>query len=389
MKKIKILETIRQGRIGGGERHVLDLVKHINRDFFEPVVLTFTDGEMVDELKKMDVTTHVLPTEKPFDIRIWGTVAKLMHSLDIDLVHSHGTRAFSNCFWAAKKLDIPTLYTVHGWSFHPDQSPIVQKIRTMSERFLSRRALLNILVSDGNFKEGIEKFNLNNSIVVKNGVNLENFNTKNQDTKDFRQEIGVNSTEILVGMIARITTQKDPLTFVKAAKIILAKNKNFKFLVVGDGELKHKAIEYAKQQKIYKHFIFLNFRNDVPTILKAIDIYCLPSLWEGLPIGILEAMAMGKPIVASEIVGNRELIQHGENGLLFPTKNETKLAEAITTLSVNHMLRIEMGLKNREIIEREYDIKKMVFKIERIYKKIYSKEKLFDEKPISSTIYNL
>lgn len=386
MKKIKVLQTIRQGKIGGGERHVLDLVSHLDRDVFEPVVLSFTNGEMVNELEKMDVQTHILPTEKPFDIRIWRDVAKLMHSLDVDLVHSHGTRAFSNCFWPAKKLNIPTLYTVHGWSFHPDQSPIVRKIRTMSERFLTRRAKVNILVSDGNFKEGMEKFGLNNSIIVKNGVNLDTFSLKNDNIGDFRKEINVKPTEVLVGMIARITTQKDPLTFVKAAEVILSRNKNFKFLVVGDGELKQKAIEYAKKKNVYENFIFLNFRTDVSFILKAIDIYCLPSLWEGLPIGVLEAMAMGKPIVATEIVGNRELIQHGENGFLFPTKNEIKLAEAILKLSANHTLRIEMGLKNREIVEKEHDISRMAFTIQKIYEKVYFNENVFTERSINSPV---
>ena len=114
---IKILHTIRQGKIGGGETHVLDLVTHLD-DRFTSEVLAFTHGEMVDRLSQMGVTCHVIETERPFDVRVWGKTRRLMQERGIQVVHAHGTRACSNSFWGAQKLDLPLLYTIHGWSFH-------------------------------------------------------------------------------------------------------------------------------------------------------------------------------------------------------------------------------------------------------------------------------
>src|SRR6478672_11607781 len=106
-RKIKVLECIRQGQIGGGESHLLSLVENLDRSRFDPVVLSFTDGPMVDRLKEMNVNTHIIPTLKPFDITKWKTVKKLLSSLEVDLVHAHGTRANSNVLWAARSLGIP------------------------------------------------------------------------------------------------------------------------------------------------------------------------------------------------------------------------------------------------------------------------------------------
>lgn len=371
---IRVLQTIRQGKIGGGEKHVLDLVRHMNRQKFEPVVLSFTDGEMIDELNKMDVENHIIKTEKAFDVRIWKNVASLIGSLGVDLVHSHGTRAFSNCYWAANSLKKKSIYTIHGWSFHPNQNYLTKTLRRTCERFLTTQSKVNIAVSNGNQEEGIERLNMNNSVVIKNGVNLDVFNLHSSDYPDFRKEIGVKDNELLVGLIARITVQKDPITFLKAAKRALVHDNRIKFLIVGDGEMKKTAIKYAVECGIMDHCIFLDFRTDVPTILKAIDIYCLPSLWEGLPIGALEAMAMGKPVVATAISGTVELVKHGTNGFLFPVRNEIKLAQSILELSSNHALRIEMGLRSRARIEEEHDIRMMVREIENVYEKVFSME---------------
>src|SRR3989337_1879055 len=95
-KKIKVLECIRQGQIGGGESHLLSLVENIDRTEFEPVVLSFTDGPMIDRLKEMRVDSHVIPTNRPFDFTKWSRVKDLLREEQVDLVHAHGTRAASN-----------------------------------------------------------------------------------------------------------------------------------------------------------------------------------------------------------------------------------------------------------------------------------------------------
>ena len=119
---MKVLEVIRQGQIGGGESHLIDLVSFLDKKKIEPVCLSFSGGEMINRLNEMGIICYVLETQRPFDLRIQKQIIELIRDNDIQLVHAHGSRAASNMLYPVRKLHIPFVYTVHGWSFHDDQS---------------------------------------------------------------------------------------------------------------------------------------------------------------------------------------------------------------------------------------------------------------------------
>src|SRR3712207_6347900 len=116
MKKIKVLEVIRQGEIGGGESHVLDLIQCLDSTKVTPIALAFTGGHMIDTLRAEGITCYVVDTQKAFDRRVQQTIQQIVKSEQIDLIHAHGSRAASNMLWTAKRMKIPFIYTVHGWS---------------------------------------------------------------------------------------------------------------------------------------------------------------------------------------------------------------------------------------------------------------------------------
>ena len=160
MHKIKVLEVIRQGQIGGGESHLLDLIYYMDKDRFEPVCLSFTGGEMISRLKQMGVVCYVIETNKPFDIQVQKRIKKLIHQEQIKIIHAHGSRAASNVLFSARQLKIPFIYTVHGWSFHDDQSYIIRKIRAWSEKLICRYSNHVICVSKSNADTGRDVFGL-------------------------------------------------------------------------------------------------------------------------------------------------------------------------------------------------------------------------------------
>lgn len=364
--KIKILHTIRQGQIGGGETHVLDLVSNLDKDKFTSEVLSFTDGEMISRLKKLDIPCHVIPTTKPFDFSVWARVKKVMTENNFDLVHAHGTRACSNSFSAANKLGLPLAYTIHGWSFHQDQSALVRNIRELSEKFLVRKTSRNISVSESNNNDGIERLGMPNSQIVNYGVNLEKFNATGKYDLS-KEDLGLPQDKILVGMVVRLTIQKDPLTFLKAAKLALKESHNLHFVVVGGGVLEAKCRAYVSENNLNEHITFVGFRTDVPAILNLIDIYCLPSLWEGLPIGVLEAMAMAKAIVATPVDGTKEVIKHDISGLLFPEYDSQKMAACILDLANNSSKRKKVGENALAKINESFTVGRMADEIGDLY----------------------
>jgi glycosyltransferase involved in cell wall biosynthesis len=369
---IKILITIRQGKIGGGESHVLDLVKHLDRTQYEPIVLSFTDGPMINTLTEWGVKTHVIYTERPFNFLVWKKVYRFFVEEGVELVHAHGTRANSNVFWAAKKLKLPIIYTVHGWSFHQDQNFFLRTMREAGEWFLIKQSKLTICVSKSNLKDGQERVGLTRSTIINYGIDLDKFDP-NKKYANLKQELNVAPDETLVGYIARITIQKDPHTLIMAIAEILKNTSKIKFLVIGNGDLKESTLALAKKLNVESHITFQDFRQDTPNVLSGIDIYCLPSLWEGLPIGLLEAMAMRKAVVATPVDGTKEAVVDQFSGVLVPHQSPTDLANAIIHLHENKNLITQYGESAHQTVEQRFEVKRMVQEVEKIYESFLGK----------------
>ena len=370
-RNLRVLQAIRQGTIGGGETHVMSLVQTLNKELYTPIVLSFTHGPMVEQIEKMGIKAYVIPTEKPFNVLKWAQVKKLMEDEKIDLLHAHGTRAASNTFWAAKQLGLPIIYTVHGWSFHIDQNPLVMKSRQLGEKWLLKYSDSTICVSESNLKDGLSFSKMDGTVVIKNGIDLQTYNPL-RVLNDIKAELGIPKEMVLVGYIARITAQKDPLTLVRAIALIPS-SLPLMFLLVGDGDLKPAVVQLAKDLKVSSRILFLDARQDIPEILQAIDIYCLPSLWEGLSIGLLEAMSMGKAVVATAIDGTKEVVKNNINGLLIPPNAPDRLAEVLIELAIDSELRLALGSAARQTIQNEYSLEVMTRGIEHVYQKTLSK----------------
>ena len=368
-RKIKILECIRQGQIGGGESHLLSLVENLDRSQFEPVVLSFTEGPMVDRLRGMGIRTHVLHTEKPFDVTKWVEVKALIRSEGVDLVHAHGTRASSNTLWAARHLNIPLIYTIHGWSFHNDQHPLVRKLRIWGERWITNRSSVNIAVSASNRASGLEQIPGLEAVVINNGIDQQKF-SPGRSFKNIRAELGIPADVVLVLFIARFTAHKQPLTLIRAFREALRAMPGMRLLMVGDGDQREEGLQLVSELGLEAAVSFQAFRQDVPDILAAADIFVLPSLWEGLPIGLLEAMAMGKAVIATEVDGTKEVVRPGENGLLVEPGNVSALAAALVKLGGDPALRDMLRQRALDTIRRQFNAADMTREIERVYSRV-------------------
>lgn len=369
MLKIKVLEVIRQGQIGGGESHLLDLVSFFNKQEIEPVCLSFTDGEMVMRLRQMGIPCHVIDSHKPFDPLVQMQVIKLIQDENIQIVHAHGSRAASNVIYPTKKMHLPFVYTVHGWSFHDDQPWLVRKIRGLSERIICHFADQVICVSKSNLNTGQSTFGLKKAIVIENGVNLSRFDP-NADFTNLREEFGFSPSDFVVGFIARCTKQKSPILFLEAIKKAHLKNSSIKALFVGEGELDKEVDTFIFQNEMQQYVFRSRFRTDVPDILNCIDVYCLPSLWEGLSIALLEAMAMRKAIVATPTDGTREVIRQEENGLIVPVDDINATVAAIVKFYEDRSLKVQCEDSARLFVGEKFNAKRVSASVQNLYKEL-------------------
>jgi glycosyltransferase involved in cell wall biosynthesis len=305
-------------------------------------------------------------------------VRKLLQEEKIELVHAHGTRAGSNILWAARSLKIPVIYTVHGWSFHQDQHPLVRRIRILGEKYLTSRSDINISVSASNKQSGKNYIHNFESVVINNGIDQNRFSVKVQTT-DVRKALGIPAEVLLVLFIARFTSHKQPLALIRAFHAALPEIPGMHLLMVGDGDQKAEALRLVKELNIADRVVFEQFRQDVPDVLAAADIFVLPSLWEGLPIGLLEAMAMGKAVIATNVDGTSEVVQDNMNGLLIEAGNIQALTQAIIRMGKDHALRTRFGQKALETIQLKYNAAHMTRKIEKVYLGLLNKDKKFSD----------
>ena len=372
--KVKVLLAIRQGQIGGGESHVLNLVHFLNKEQFEPIVLSFTPGPMVDKLRENGVTTYVIERKSPVNFQMWQQVKALLQNEKIDLIHAHGTRANMNIIWAAKQCKIPVIYTVHGWSFHSDQSFLVQTARILAERKLTRWSHLTVTVSDSNHNTGQQLIRGFQSRVIFNGIDMTRFR-RDQPFSDIRASYNIPASHTVVVFMARMTLQKDPITMVQAFKHVADKHRDITLLMIGQGDLDQDVLDIIEQNGLQKRVIRDGFRLDVADVLNASDIYCLPSHWEGQPIGLIEAMAMGKAVIATHVDGSKELVQDGVNGLLIDPQHPKQLANAIERLYTDHKLREKVAEQAYHLSRERYDAAYMADYIEDAYMTVLTQTK--------------
>lgn len=371
MTRIKVLEVIRQGQIGGGESHLLDLLYFLDKEKIEPICLSFSDGEMIRRMTQMGIACHVINTQKPFDIKVQGQIIKLIQNENIQIIHAHGSRAASNILYPAHKIHIPLVYTVHGWSFHADQPYIVRKLRGYSEKIICSSASQVICVSESNKETGRRFFGLKDAVVIENGVNLDKFNP-DASYKNLRSEFGFSESDFIVGFIARCTKQKNPLAFLSALEVAHKANPSIKGLFVGEGDMDREIDAFISQHQMSGYLYRSPFRTDVPDLLNCIDVYCLPSLWEGLSIALLEAMAMKKAIIATPTDGTKEMLRHEENGLLIPLNDNSALADSICRFCNDSFMMNKCSESARVFVAERFNAKRVADSVMSVYDKILS-----------------
>ncbi len=369
MEAINVLEVIRQGQVGGGESHLLDLIAGFDLMQVRPVVLAFTGGQMIDTLTRNGTKCYVIPTSHPFDLRIVRQIKEIISTEKIQLIHAHGSRAASNVALIARQLHLPMVYTVHGWSFHQDQPALIKRLRAWSEKVICALSKEVICVSESNRVTGKETFGLKQSVVIENGINLQRFNPEGT-FKDIRKEFGFNEDDFVVGFVGRITLQKAPVDFVKSIALARQEDRRIKALLIGEGDMEAETRQALRETGMEDVIRTAPFRSDVPDILHALDVFCLPSLWEGLSIALLEAMAMKKALVVTPTDGTKEVITHHESGLIAGFGKPEELATHYLTYLRHPELKEACGRKAMQTIKERFDSQRVSNQVTEIYYKM-------------------
>lgn len=374
---LRVLQVIDDSTVGGGQNHLLLLAHGLKARGFHVSVACAGSGYLVTELQKYSIVIHPVNLSNIISPKQFFQLKELCKKGHYAVLHTHGGTAGLWGRLAGVWAGIPVrIHTHHGLHVLHWERSLKAAAARASERFLKHFTSAVICVSEGEAQLGIRHrvVDRRNCVVIRNGIRLQDYDSLT-DPVSVRKEFGLLPTHIVIGMVGRFHLQKGHTYLLKAIPQIVRHYPEARFLLVGEGELLESVCSGAEELGVKDKVIFAGARYDIPAILGSIDIFVLPSLWEGLPLSLLEASAAGNAIVATNVEGTNEIIRHDVNGLLVPPRDSGALGAAISRLIADESLRRRLASSAHSIAHSSYSNETMVDSVADLYRKSYEAHK--------------
>ena len=363
----RILNIISDTNIGGAGRVILNYLNYTDRSQFETLVAVPRGSLLKEPLEKAGAKVYEVDgmADRSYhkdDVKLLQT---LIREVKPDLVHTHG--ALSGRI-AAKRCHVPVVYSRHS------AFPVPAKLRyppgrwvnkLVNEHYADRIIAVSPATRDNLTDGGISPKKIT---VVMNGVAPVE-RTSPEDRAALRESLGIGEDMVVFGILARIEDYKGHLYLVEAARLLKQRGvTGFRVLIAGTGAFEKEVAQAVEQSQVGDVVNMLGFRSDVARLLGALDVQLNASYGtEATSLALLEGMSLGLPTIASDYGGNPWVIQDGEQGLLFPSRNAAALADAMERLIKDPALRRDLGRRALERFEREFTGEVFAWNTEKIY----------------------
>ena len=322
-RKIKVLHIHTLPVISGSGIHTLLTMKQLNTQKYEVDFACAPGGPLIEQavrqgIRFWPIRNFVQKISIYDDLTALFELICLLRQKKYDIVHTHNSKAGFIGRLAAKITGVPIIvHTIHGFAFHEFEKPPRQKLFIYLEKFVAQFTDKLITVSEPLKEWGLELGigRVDKYITIYDGIEIDRFKL-NFDVEKKRQEFGIKPSDLVVGVVSKLWQGKGHITVLEAAQKIIAQIPNVKFMFVGEGYLREKLESLAHHLGLSDYVIFTGFRNDIPELTSIFDVAVLASLFEGLGRVLLEAMVLGKPVIASRVGGIVDVIDDGKNGIL-------------------------------------------------------------------------
>lgn len=351
-------------RMHGVKRLFAWMIPRFDQSRFNVSLISLREKDLsADTLEEFGIDVTYMARHK-FDPATFTALLKVLRDKQADLVHLHGYGATTFGRLCAWRLGIPAI--LHEHANHTD-TPWFQKV---ADRILAPHTDLAIAVSEstGEFTTRARLMPAERTKVVYLGAPLDEFarSRSADEIAAARQSLGIAPGTIALGTITRLMPAKGNQYLIEAAPKVLARHPDARFFIVGEGELQPELEAQAKALGLGDELVFAGFTRDVAAALSALDIVVFPSLWEGTPLTMFEALAMGKPIVATDADGLLDVLTDSRDALVVPKADAARLADAICRVVEHPELAAALAGEARKTGAR-YDIAAFVRKMERLY----------------------
>jgi glycosyltransferase involved in cell wall biosynthesis len=377
---VKVLHILTRLIRGGADETVLFIVTGLKPCDFEVTLLVGGDSDREYVSQASDEATVLIEPSLRRDVKLLNDLRasyrlyRIIRKGKYDIVHTHTAKAGFIGRLASKMAGVPVIvHTVHGITFHDFRRPIIQTLFITFEKLAA--AATDRFIAVG---EDLKKHYLQAGIgtperytVIHTGMNLERFLNIGELPEKFtqrkRQEFYIKPTDIVIGNVSRLDTGKGQQYLLRAVPQIVARFPNAKFMLVGEGKHRKMFETMVRELHMEQHVIFTGFRYDIEEIIAMFDVAVFTSLWEGLPRVVVQYVTVGKPIVAFDIKGVRELVRNGINGFTVPVKDVALLAKRIIYMLENLENSKNMGKSGRQLVDHTWRADFMVAQIAQEY----------------------
>ena len=352
--RIKLCHVVQHARIAGTEKHVYLLATGLDRNRFEVHVCTFEHGDLVQRLRAEGVSVTVLP--KSHSVVHFVRLAGFFSAMKYDLVHCHsGGYACA----AARLAGIRRiLYTKHGIGFTPEELHDRSLSRKLRDRIIDLCTAKYIALTQYDKSVMVKVLGIpaGKIEIIPNGID-----------PDLISAVSSRHAQKLVGTVGRLTKQKGIEFLIRAMPMIISKHPSVKLLIAGSGEEESRLKALVEELKIGKRVEFLGYLDDPISMMRNLDVFVLPSVWEGFPYVLLEAMALKMPIVATDIFGVNEIVKHQRSGILVHPRDPDSIADAVIMIISNKPMSRRMGKAAYNQFLDEFTLDKSISKTANLY----------------------
>lgn len=350
-------------------------LKNFKNENYENILIVSQDyEERLDEFKKYINDIYVIPMIRDIklkqDLISTRKIKKLLKKIDPDILYLHSSKAgaygrIAMLFNRKTKI----LYNAHGWYFNADMSSKKKKIIALIEKILAVRTDKIINISKSEYESAL-KYKIapaKKMCIIENGIDFKKFEDSDKYREETRKKYNIKDNEIVIGVVGRLSEQKDPITTIKAFNEVYKENKNVKLMYVGSGNLENEVIKYAKENGLQNLVIITGWVNNTEKYIPAFDIAILPSRWEGFGLALIEYMACKKPIVASKVGGMLDIIKNENSGFLSEVGNEKEFASYIMKYIKDKELYYKVSNYNYKYAIDNFNIDKLINEHENIF----------------------
>lgn len=371
--RVRLLEFLTFFYIGGTERQVVNLVRGLDRSRFDlHLACLGRRGQFLDEVESCEIPIAEYPTNSLYNRTSWKqrlNLARYLRDNRVNIVHSYGFYGNLFAIPAARLARTPVIIAAIR-----DTGDILTRAQRWAQKTVCRLADCVLVNADAIRRWLIEQgYAPDNIHVIRNGIVLPE-KPPREEAARVRRELGVPPDAPLIGVLSRLGRLKGIEYFLEAAAAMGKRARNARFLIVGNGRHKQELEQCASRLRLGDRVIFTGFRLDVPAVLSALDISVLPSLSEGLSNSLLESMAAGLPVIATNVGGSREAVEDGATGIVVRPRDSDALARAMALLLENPDLAAEFGAAGRRRIAERFSLEKMVRETEALYLRLLERK---------------